>query len=199
MADSDGKQYLVEGKGSNDPCELDLVTLDLSKGANLWKPLSNGGGRKIGLNIAKCGAPWPDYHIGCAKSAPYCVLSTMTGRRNPADLTTPLPAVPHRDELIVMRGNALDFTRIAMTRSVQYSTDSYWTQPRAALSNDGTLVVFDSNFGNPTALTTRVAISANSLTGSAPAVGVTRVAAAPFRHPSPSSSLPQSLGLPTRR
>jgi hypothetical protein len=174
MADSDGKQYLVEGKGSNDPCELDLVTLDLSKGVSLWKPLLSGGGRKIGLNIAKCGAPWPDYHIGCAKSAPYCVLSTMTGEiRNPDDLTTPIPSVPHRDELIVMRGNALDFTRVAITRSVQYSTDSYWTQPRAALSNDGSLIVFDSNFGNPKAITTRVAIAANSLAVSAPAVGIT--------------------------
>jgi hypothetical protein len=173
MGDYDGKQYLVEAKGSNDPCELDLVTLDLSKGVNLWKPVSQGGGRKAGLKISSCGDIWPDHHIGCAKSAPYCVMSTMTGYiRNPADLTTPITTVPHRDELLVMRGNALDFTRLAITRSVQYSTDDYWTQPRAALSNDGSVVVFDSNFGNPTPASTRVAIAANSLTATAPAISV---------------------------
>jgi hypothetical protein len=173
MADYDGKQYLVEAKGSNDPCELDFVTLDLSKGVNLWKPVSQGGGRKVGLNISKCGDVWPDHHIGCAKSAPYCVMSTMTGFiRNPSDLTTPIPTVPHRDELIVMRGNALDFTRVAITRSVQYSSDDYWTQPRAALSNDGSLVVFDSNFGNPTPASTRVAIVPTGLAGTPPAAPI---------------------------
>jgi hypothetical protein len=167
MAGPDGKQYLVQNKGRNNPsCELNMVTLDLSKGVNLWKPVSEGGGRTIGLTLAKCGDPWPDYHIGCAKSVAYCVLSTMTGElRSPFDLTSPIKPVPHRDELIVMRGNALDFTRIAMSRSVQYSTDDYWTQVRASLSNDGSLIVFDSNFGDPKPGTSRVAIANTGLTG----------------------------------
>ena len=166
MEGSDGKQYLVELKGANSPCELSMVALDLSTGVNLWKPISQSGGRNVGMKIAKCGDVWADHHIGCAKSAPYCVLSTMTGMYQKAgDTTTPIPAVPHRDELILMHGAGLDFTRLAMSRSVQYADDSYWTQVRAALSNDASMVAFDSNFGNSTPGTVRVATVSTGVGG----------------------------------
>ena len=49
-----------------------------------------------------------------------------------------------------MRENGLEVRRLAQTRSVRFREDgdeSYWTMPRAAVSNDGSLVVSDSNFG----------------------------------------------------
>jgi hypothetical protein len=51
---------------------------------------------------------------------------------------------------MVMRGNGLEVRRLAQTRSVRFPEDgdeSYWSMPRAAISNDGSLVVADSNFG----------------------------------------------------
>jgi hypothetical protein len=166
MEGPDGRQYLVESKGRNEPCELNLVALDLSTGVNLWKPLSQSGGRNVGMNLAKCGDVWPDHHIGCAKSTPYCVLSTMTGFFQKAgDTSTPISVVPHRDELILMHGPGLDFTRLAMSRSVQYADDNYWTQVRAALSNDASVIAFDSNFGNPTPGTVRVATASTGVNG----------------------------------
>jgi hypothetical protein len=174
MAGADGRQYLVEAKGSNSPCELDLVALSLSAGANLWKPVSVGGGRNVAMKLANCGDTWPDHHIGCAKSVPYCVISTMTGfYQKPGDINTPILSAPHRDEIILVHGIGTDITRLAKSRSVQYKDDSYYTQVRAALSNDGSTIAFDSNFGNPTPGTVRVAsvgtdVSASSAPAPAP-------------------------------
>jgi hypothetical protein len=53
---------------------------------------------------------------------------------------------PFEDEVMVMRGNGLEVRRLAMHRSVR---TAYWDTPRACVSNDGGLVVWDSNFGNP--------------------------------------------------
>jgi hypothetical protein len=158
MAAADGRQYLVQAKGSNSPCELDLVALSLNAGGNLWKPVSAGGGRNVAMKLANCGDIWPDHHIGCAKSVPYCVISTMTGYyQTPGDTTTAIRSAPHRDEIILVHGLGTDVTRLAKSRSVQYKDDSYWTQVRAALSNDGSTIAFDSNFGNPKPGTVRVA------------------------------------------
>jgi hypothetical protein len=148
MEDTDGKQYMVTPKGSQNPCELDLVTYAISKGSRLTDLESTGGGRHRVMNLANCGTTWPSYHIGCAKNAPYCVISIYEEPlRNPAVRTTPFPQDPHRSQIMVMRGNGLEVRFLAMTRTVLFSDDPYWPQSRAAISNDGAWVVFDSNFG----------------------------------------------------
>ena len=70
MEDSNGKQYLVAGKGIENPCSSQIVTMDLSKGRYMFWPDWAGGGLKSVLNMANCGEFWPDYDIGCAKNAP---------------------------------------------------------------------------------------------------------------------------------
>jgi hypothetical protein len=148
MEDSSGKQYLVSTQGNESPCELDLVTYALSAGPRLYTLDTAGGGLHRVMNLANCGTSWPDFHIGCAKSSPYCVFSSFSDvTRTPADLTTPFPAEPHRTQLIVMRGNGDEIRVLAHARSVLYDDDGYFSTPRAAMSNDGAYVVFDSNFG----------------------------------------------------
>jgi hypothetical protein len=89
-----------------------------------------------------------DDHVGCAKNAPMCVISTVSPIQHPADAP---PRFPHATEVLIMRGNGTEIRRLAETRSVRFSEDgdsAYWAEPRAAISNDGSLVVFDSNYGN---------------------------------------------------
>jgi hypothetical protein len=49
-----------------------------------------------------------------------------------------------------MRDNGLEIRRLALSRTVFYTNagdGNYWAAPRAAISNDGTVVASDSNFG----------------------------------------------------
>jgi uncharacterized protein (TIGR03437 family) len=49
-----------------------------------------------------------------------------------------------------MRDNGVEVRRLAESRSVRFreeGDEAYWAEPRAAISNDGSLVVADSNFG----------------------------------------------------
>jgi hypothetical protein len=148
MEDSDGKQYLVTTKGIENPCSLQLVTMDLSKGRFFFWPVSEGGGLKTVMNLANCGENWPDFDLGCAKNSPYCVLTTFRDSwRDPADLTTPFPTEPHRDRIALMHGNGAEITFLAITRTVAFLDDTYWPQPRSAVSPDGKFIAFDSNFG----------------------------------------------------
>src|ERR1019366_1776298 len=90
----------------------------------------------------------PEEHIGCAKNAPFCVISTVAPYRHASD---PPLRYPHATEIMVMRENGLEVRRLAESRSVRFWEDgdsmSYFAEPRAAISNDGSLVVSDSNFG----------------------------------------------------
>ncbi|PWT99245.1 MAG: hypothetical protein C5B51_27480 [Terriglobia bacterium] len=148
LEDTDGKQYLVTMKAYTAPCALQLVTLALSAGQQMYLPAEQGGGRTAVLPVAQCGEIWPDYSVGCARQAPYCAVSTNQGAfRDRSDVTTPFPAAPHRDEVMVMRGNGQEVRRLAMSRSVLFTDDNVWPRPRAAISPDASYVVFDSNFG----------------------------------------------------
>ena len=51
-----------------------------------------------------------------------------------------------------MRDNGAEILRLAQLRSLRFTTDGdegYWTQSRACLSNDASLVVADTNFMQP--------------------------------------------------
>jgi hypothetical protein len=105
----------------------------------------------------RCGGAdtWVDIHVGCAKAAPYCVLSTTSEpfnkARQPRD-KTPLRRSPYLGEIMVMRDNGAEIRRLAAHRGLRFSSEDalgYWSTPRAAISPDGAYVVADSNFGMP--------------------------------------------------
>jgi hypothetical protein len=149
LEDSSGTQYLVTNGETSYPCEVSLATYQLNTGLNMIKPVELGGGKKKVLTLWRCGRGWVDEHVGCAKSAPYCVISTQSEARRPDDTSEAVPT-PHAGEIVVMRENGLEIRRVALTHSVLFTTageGNYWAAPRAAISNDGSLVTSDSNFG----------------------------------------------------
>jgi hypothetical protein len=149
LEDSAGIQYLVTNGETSFPCEVSLATYQLNTGLNMIKLTELGGGRKKVMTLWRCGRGWVDEHVGCAKSAPYCVISTQSEARRPDDVSEVVPT-PHAGEIIVMRENGLEIRRVALTRSVFFTNAgdrNYWAAPRAAISNDGSLVTSDSNFG----------------------------------------------------
>jgi len=151
LEDSAGLQYLVFDSFTETPCEVATATYQLNKGMNILQPVELGGGRRKVMSLWRC--PFPtsnggtDDHVGCAKKAPYCVISSVAPYRSVSD---PPLRFPHATEIIVMRENGLEVRRLAETRSVRFKEEgdeAYWAEPRAAISNDGSLVVADSNFG----------------------------------------------------
>ena len=152
MEDASGTQFLVYDAFTNSPCEVAVGTYQLNKGANIVWPVEIGGGKRRVMSLWQC--PFPnnnggtDDHVGCAKNAPMCVISTVSPYQHPTDADV---RFPHATEVLVMRGNGTEIRRLAESRSVRFYEDgdsAYWADPRAAISNDGSLVVFDSNFGN---------------------------------------------------
>ena len=143
-----GRQYMFFDVGVYVPaCEDELSSVQISKGIHMLDAIESGGGRKNLFTLFKCGGlTWSDIHFGCAKSATaFCVISTdlqLSG------LPTQIRdgKTPFQDEVMVVRGNGIEVRRLAMSRSVRVG---YWDTPRAAISNDGSMVLWDSNFGNP--------------------------------------------------
>jgi hypothetical protein len=150
LEDAAGIQYLVENKATNTPCEVALSTFQLNRGIEMARQVELGGGRRRVMTLWRCGPGWVDEHIACAKSAPYCVISTQSEERRPGDLAQVKPT-PHAGEIILMRGNGDEVRRIAMSRTVLFAgagDRNYWAAPRASISSDGALVVSDTNFGD---------------------------------------------------
>lgn len=152
LEDESGTQYLVFDAFTELPCEVSLATYQLNKGARIAEPVELGGGKRKVMSLWQC--PFPnahggtDEHVGCAKNAPFCVISTVSPVQPAAAAP---PRFSHASEVFVMRGNGTEIRRLAETRSVRFFEDgdaAYWSEPRAAISNDGSLVVFDSNYGN---------------------------------------------------
>jgi hypothetical protein len=154
LEDSAGIQYLVMN-GQAAPCEFALATYRLNAGPKILQPAELGGGRKRIMAVDKCSGPgpWPkDDHIGCAKSAPYCAISTTYNVVRRPDDKTPGIRTPHESELFLMRDNGAEIIRLAQLRSLRFTSEGeegYWTQPRASLSNDASLVIADTNFSQP--------------------------------------------------
>jgi hypothetical protein len=150
LEDAAGIQYLVMNSETLAPCEVSLSTYQINKGKDLARQVELGGGRKKVITLWRCGPGWVDEHVGCAKSAPYCVISTASVERRPGDLSQVVPT-PHAGEIILMRGNGEEVRPIALSRSVFLpggGEDNYWAAPRSAISNDALLMVSDSNFGD---------------------------------------------------
>ncbi len=161
--DANGIQYLFGALEVPSPCSYAVFSLQINKGKDLLLPVEIGGGAKQLLKLYNCGGvdAWPDIHVGCAKQAPYCVVSTTYGaynaQRDPA-ATALIKRTAHLSEVMVFSlkdnraGQRIEIRRLAEHRSVSFAGEearSYWTLPRACISNDGAYVVADSNFGEP--------------------------------------------------
>ena len=155
MEDSSGTQYLVFNSDTQSPCEFGLATYRINAGPKILIDVELGGGRKRIMAIDKCSgpAPWPkDDHIGCAKSAPYCVISTTYNVVKNPDDKSPILRSPHLSEAFLMHDNGVEILRLAQLRSLRFTVEGdagYWTQSRACLSNDASLVVAGTNFSEP--------------------------------------------------
>ncbi len=155
--DSAGNQWLMMGLEEQSPCGYSIYSFQLNKGAQMGIPVEMGGGLKRIMQLFRCGGPdvWTDYHLGCAKAAAACVVSTTVQpynrARDPLD-RTPLRRTAHLGEIMVIQDNGAEIRRLAQHRSVQFNNEEskgYWSTPRAAISADGSLVVATSNFGFP--------------------------------------------------
>jgi hypothetical protein len=152
--DSQGRQYLAYVADLESPCQRQITTSLISAGPSMLISVSEGGGRTDVAPLHFCGGGsielWAENHTGCARKAPYCTFSTnYTEPRDPTDLLTPINRTTHLSEIIVMRENGAELRRLAQTRSLQFTNDSYWSFVRASISPNGSAVLFDSNFGYP--------------------------------------------------
>ncbi len=152
--DQDGVQYFFGAMETQQPCEFGIYRFQLNKGTRFTTPAEVGGGRKHIATLFRCGGdPWTDDHVGCAKASPFCVFSTTYGgfrSQRQANDPSPLPRGPHIAEVLVVRTDGTEVRRLMKNRAVPMSgepANSYWSTPRASISNDGAWVVVDSNFG----------------------------------------------------
>jgi uncharacterized protein (TIGR03437 family) len=153
--DANGVQYLLGALDTASPCSQGIFSWRINKTLNLLKPEELGGGSRRLMMLYRCGGvdSWADSHHGCAKQAPYCVVSTQYGGlgwQKDINDRTPMKRTAHLSEIIVIKDNGAEIRRLAQHRSVPLSTEeanSYWSTPRACISNDGAYVVADSNFG----------------------------------------------------
>ena len=142
-----GHQYMITDIGVDLPaCEDDLASMQISTGIHMLTSVDSGGGRKVLFKLFNCGLTWSSIHIGCAKSmSAFCVTENDTPEHNLPQQVRDGKS-PFDSEIIVVRGNGVEARRLAMHRSIQIG---YWDQPRASISQDGSQVLWDSNFGNP--------------------------------------------------
>lgn len=155
--DAAGNQYLAGAHETQSPCEFSLFSLRLNAGAKMGIPVESGGGWKRIMPLFRCGGQdaWADFHLGCAKRAPYCVVSTTNSAysrtRQPGDLSSLRPS-PYLGEVLLFGDNGATLRRLFFHRSFSFANEEangYWSTPRAAISPDGSLVIVDSNFGFP--------------------------------------------------
>lgn len=157
--DSAGNQFLILAEESQHPCEYSVMSLQLNKGDQMGLPVEVGGGMKRVMTLFRCGTPdkWVDFHMGCAKSAQICALSTTSlangeAPRDPGD-NSPLAASPYIGEIMTIVNNGAEIHRLAKHRSLQFKNEDsggYWSTSRAAISADGAFIVATTNFGQAT-------------------------------------------------
>ncbi|HZU24122.1 MAG TPA: hypothetical protein VFA04_01285 [Bryobacteraceae bacterium] len=145
----DGQQYFITAAGyqgtfsGQDMCELDLVAMRIGSGALSFTDAALGGGMTRILRLFACGTTWESYHVGCARTAATCVISTDGPAAQDGN-------TGYFNELFTISFGpqmAPTVTPVAMHRS---SENQYWAQPRAAFDFGGEKIVFDSDFGGST-------------------------------------------------
>lgn len=148
-----GVQYMVFNDWSEYPCEFALNMVQLNKGTGVYTQSELGGGRSKVFTLWRCPYATVDEHVACAKKTAACVISTQSVARASTD-TSPIKHTPHDNEIIVFRPGAYgdEIRRVTKTHTVKYSDRgdlNYWGIPRASISNDGTQIVYDSTYGDP--------------------------------------------------
>jgi hypothetical protein len=156
--DSEGTQWIMGVPETGPfPCALSLVSFRLNSGSKMHMAEELGGGLRRIMTLFRCGGEdaWVDWHLGCSRSKPYCVVSTTYAdfekQISPA-ITTPIRRTAHLSEIFTVYDNGKEIRRLAEHRSVPLIGErdrSYWTTPRACISQDASLVLADTNFGEP--------------------------------------------------
>jgi len=154
----DGQVYFQASVGmeislaSGYVCESGQALMRVNAGLKMTTPEnafgSAGGGLKY-VTDYPCGVDWSSSHNGCNRWGGHCVVS----------FATPAPqdgqAVPKKNEIWLIGLNAsgtIAYSRLGQT-SPSYSNSgsdpnlNYWSTARAAMSMDGTIVIFDSDLG----------------------------------------------------
>jgi len=155
----DGQVYfealdgIEDGKGI---CQTGPGLMRLNAGLKMSTPENyagvSGGGLKLGPVDFHCGGGevWSSQHTGCNRWGGHCVVS----------FDTPIPqsgqATPRKNELWLIGvdgAGSITYTRAGASSSsfvnAGPSADAnYWSSSRAAMSMDGTQIIFDSDAGS---------------------------------------------------
>jgi hypothetical protein len=138
--------------GAQNACEAGQGLLRFNAGPKMTTPENafgkTGGGMKyIGPDFA-CGGSqvWSAQHTGCARWGQHCVISFDTPPPQPGQTT------PRNQELWLIGltpAGAVSYNKLGNSNSsaFQQTNDSYWSTPRAAMSMDGALILYDSDHG----------------------------------------------------
>jgi len=140
---------------AHDACESGQGLLRLNAGAKMTTPenafgVTGGGMKYVGPDF-KCGGGdvWSGQHTGCARWGGHCVVS----------FDTPMPKTetntPRKEELWLIgvdNTGAVTYTKAGVTSTAFVNSganagDNYWSTSRAALSMDGSLIIYDSDQG----------------------------------------------------
>jgi len=129
-----GRPYIVTGLDRTyGPCERTLAAMPVYEGREMIN-------RRVDLMVlGYCSSyPWPDGHVGCATRAQACAMSWYT----------PDPA-PFGGQIIAISfaPTATTVTKYCFHHSQPMGSDTYWYQPRVAMSPDGKWMAWDSNYG----------------------------------------------------
>ena len=152
----DGQVYFEMGVGMEADnlsiCESGQALMRLNAGVKMSIPEKfaglTGGGLKYAGADFHCGGKeaWSSQHTGCARWGQRCVVSFSTAVPQPGQ------TAPRKEELWLIGltdAGAITFNKIGVSSpSFLPARDSYWSTARAAMSMDGTLVIYDSDHGS---------------------------------------------------
>ena len=146
--------------GGANVCQRGEALMRLNSGVKMSTPenfagVTGGGMKYIGPDMI-CGGTqtWSAGHTGCARFGGHCVISFDTPAVPPGQVA------PKAEELWLIgldANNALTYSRLGnshasiMTGDGSQQANSYWSTARAALSMDGTVVIYDSDAGSKSA------------------------------------------------
>jgi hypothetical protein len=143
---ADGQIYFSTEVGieihsaTQNACESGQAFMRLNAGAKMTRPENafgiSGGGLKY-FRDYPCGSQWPSQHTGCARWGQTCVISFTS------------PPVPAGSNLATPRHGEIWLINLDGEKRIGNSNSSseYWATPRASMSMDGTLIIYDSDHG----------------------------------------------------
>jgi hypothetical protein len=146
--------------GGASVCQRGQALMRLNAGLKMSTPenfanVTGGGLKYIGPDMI-CGGTqtWSAGHTGCARWGQHCVISFDTPAVPPGQIA------PKAEELWLIgldSNNAITYSRLGnsnssiMTGNGPNAASSYWSSARAAMSMDGTQVIYDSDAGSNSA------------------------------------------------